>query len=104
MRIVTRRRLPGPIDRGGSEYTISVIETKRIVKKCRKCSIVKKNEQFGNKFFFLFSSNALNQLLAFTPSGNSSTVTSYVRRGCRVKRKCKWVNGEVQVRKKKVRK
>lgn len=77
MRIVTRRRLPGPIGRGGSEsggiHDFRVIEAGNQNAK-NVFSMVRKNfYTIGNDFFFFIFSSP-----AFTLSGNSSTVTGYV--------------------------
>lgn len=83
MRIVTRTRLPGPIDRGWSErYTVYYSDDRNresLLKKKKK-----KNLQSGNEFFFFFEIMAWINGLRLLYLETRGTVTGYVRRGCRV--------------------
>lgn len=106
MRIVTRRRLPGPIGRGGSES--GGIHDFRVIEAGNRWKMQKMYFRWYVKiftqlevifFFFYFFLACVYSIWKFEYSYRLR-----VRRGCRVKRKCKWVNGEVQVKKKKVRK
>lgn len=82
MRIVTRTRLPGPIDRGWSErYTVYYSDDRNweslLKRKKKKLTIWK-------WIFFFFKIMAWINALRLLYLETRGTVTGYVRRGCRV--------------------